>query len=204
MMISPDLSVSKKHVLIAICILLGFCEPALAGGRDSPHDSLPSHDTQGNIEEAAPDLIEDEDQTPATQTLDDEISIEERVQLRRALDTYSRTDPGHSQLEQRRRVMRKQIQVRFFGADKDNDGTLSREEAIAALPQIARHFDEIDFNSDDIITMKELEDAQARVVERRRAAEARVDEARLNENKEAELQLKRRGKQAAIGRKGAL
>jgi Ca2+-binding EF-hand superfamily protein len=182
-MIKLGLSDNNKQVFLAMFILLGFCEPVFAGGRAAPAN---------------------EDQTPATQTLDDEISIEDRVKLRRALDTYSRTDPSHNQLELRRRAMRKQIQERFFGADQDNDGTLSREEAIAALPQISRHFEEIDFNGDNIITMKELEEAQARVIERRHAAEARIDEARLNENKEAELQLKRKGKQAAIARKGSI
>jgi hypothetical protein len=199
-MIKLGLSDNNKQVFLAMFILLGFCEPVFAGGRAVPAN----HEAQSNTEEAAPDLIEDEDQTPATQTLDDEISIEDRVKLRRALDTYSRTDPSHNQLELRRRAMRKQIQERFFGADQDNDGTLSREEAIAALPQISRHFEEIDFNGDNIITMKELEEAQARVIERRHAAEARIDEARLNENKEAELQLKRKGKQAAIARKGSI
>lgn len=199
-MVPQNMSASKKHILIAMCILLGLAEPAFAGARDAPAN----RDTQGNAEEAALPLIEDEDQMPATQTLDDEISAEERIQLRRALDTYSRTDPSHTQLEQRRRVMRKQIQERFFGADKDNDGTLSREEALATLPQIVRHFYEIDTNGDDIITMKELEDAQTRAVERRRALEAKIDEARLNENKEADLQLKRKGKQAAVGRKSPL
>ncbi len=183
-----------------MCLLLGLAEPAFAGARDTP----PNRDTQGNTDGTAPSLVEDESQTSAGQTLDDGISVEQRVQLRRALDTYSRTDPGHTQLEERRRAMRKQLQERFFGADRDNDGTLSREEAIAALPQIVRHFYEIDTNGDDIITMKELEDAQARAIERRRDLEAKIDEARLNENKEADLQIKRKGKQAAIGRKNPL
>lgn len=181
-------------------MLLGLTDPALAGGHDVPA----SRDVQGNAEDVIPSLIEDEGQAQAGQTLDDGISAEERVQLRRALDTYSRTDPSHNQLEQRRRVMRKQLQDRFFGADRDNDGTLSREEAIASMPQIVRHFYEIDTNGDDIITMKELEDAQARAMERRRDLENKINEAGLNENKEADLQLKRKGKQASIGRKNPL
>ena len=44
---------------------------------------------------------------------------------------------------------------RLKAADKNADGMLSRDEA-ASLPRIAAHFDEIDTNKDNQITMEEL------------------------------------------------
>jgi Ca2+-binding EF-hand superfamily protein len=44
---------------------------------------------------------------------------------------------------------------RFKQADTDGNGMLSRQEA-AALPMIAKHFDEIDANKDNQITQDEL------------------------------------------------
>ena len=44
---------------------------------------------------------------------------------------------------------------RLKAADKDGDGKISRAEA-AALPRIAKHFDEIDANKDGFITREEL------------------------------------------------
>ncbi|MCY7389651.1 MAG: EF-hand domain-containing protein [Burkholderiales bacterium] len=43
---------------------------------------------------------------------------------------------------------------RLKAADKDGDGKISRAEA-AALPRIAKHFDEIDTNKDGFITKEE-------------------------------------------------
>ena len=45
---------------------------------------------------------------------------------------------------------------RFKAADKDGDGKISREEANAALPRIARNFDAIDTNKDGFVTKEEL------------------------------------------------
>ena len=44
---------------------------------------------------------------------------------------------------------------RFKVADKDGDGKISREEAVA-LPRLAKHFDEIDTNKDGFITKEEM------------------------------------------------
>ena len=44
---------------------------------------------------------------------------------------------------------------RLKAADTDGDGKISRAEA-AALPRMAKHFDEIDTNKDGLITREEL------------------------------------------------
>jgi Ca2+-binding EF-hand superfamily protein len=44
----------------------------------------------------------------------------------------------------------------FKAADKNSDGKISREEASASLPRIARNFDQIDANKDGQITREEL------------------------------------------------
>jgi Ca2+-binding EF-hand superfamily protein len=202
MMTTYQLFANKKHALIAICVLLGFSEPVLAGSRNTPVN----REAQSNAEEVVPQITDEDAQDLSDQqTLGDVVSYEDRVLLRRDLDTYSRSaDPDHVLLEERRRMMRKQIQERFFAADRDNDGSLSRVEATETLPQIARHFSEVDLNGDDVITINELAEAQAKAVERQRIAESKLEEARLNEIKEAELQVKRKSKQAAASRKRSL
>jgi Ca2+-binding EF-hand superfamily protein len=202
MMTTYQLFANKKHALIAICVLLGFSEPVFAGSHDAPVN----REAQSNAEEVVPQIADEDAQDLSDQqTLGDEVSSEDRALLRRDLDTYSRSaDPDHVLLEERRRMMRKQIQERFFAADRDNDGSLSRVEATETLPQIARHFSEVDLNGDDVITINELAEAQAKADERQRMAETKLEEARLNEIKEAKLQVKRKGKQATANRKRSL
>lgn len=43
----------------------------------------------------------------------------------------------------------------FAAADKDNDGTLDREEA-KAMPRVAKHFDEIDADKDGTVSLDEI------------------------------------------------
>lgn len=43
----------------------------------------------------------------------------------------------------------------FMGADKDNDGTLDREEA-KKLPRVSKHFDAIDTNKDGTVDREEI------------------------------------------------
>ncbi len=193
----------KKHAFIAICVLFGFLGLAFAGSRDTPPAN---REVQNNTEEVAPKAVnEDAQESSDQQTLGDEVSYEDRVLLRRDLDNYSRTaNPDHVLHEERRRMMRKQIQERFFAADHDNDGTLSRVEATETLPQIARHFSEVDINGDDVITINELAEAQAKAADRQRMAESKLEEVRLNEIKEAELQAKRKSRQATANRKRSL
>jgi EF hand len=202
MMTTHRFIANKKHALIAICVLFGFSEPVYAGSHDAPAN----HEAQSNAEEITPQITDEDIQdVPDQQTLGDDVSDEDRVLLRRDLDTYSRSaNPDHVLLEERRRMMHKQIQERFFAADRDNDGSLSREEAAEALPQIARHFNEVDLNGDDVITINELAVAQAKAEERQRMAESKLEEAKLNDIKDADSQTKRKGKQATVSRKRSL
>jgi len=153
------------HVVFVICVLTGFSTLLVAA---------PEEETVA--EEAQPAFAE----TPtAIHDLDQGISLEERMQLRRDLVQYSRAvDPSHIKIEEQRRLMRQRIQERFLASDKDNDGGISREEAAETLPQIFRHFSQVDLNDDGVISVSELEAVQARAIERRRAAEAREATAR--------------------------
>jgi len=181
---------SKRHALLTLCLLLGLSESIMAGGRnDVARDGQPS-------EEVAPQSADADDNS--AQTLDGNITDEERMRLRRDLDEYSRSvDPAHVQIEERRRVMHQRLVERFANSDKDNDGSISREEATETMPQIARHFNQVDLNGDGIITLNELEAAQARAIERRRAETAK------NEVQDPEPP-KRKNKDASTAHKRAL
>jgi Ca2+-binding EF-hand superfamily protein len=139
------------------------------------------------------------------QTLRLNFSPENRVKLRRALDDYARSaDPEHKQIEERRRSMRESIEVRFLAIDKDNDGSIDRQEATESLPQVARHFNNVDTNQDGVITLDELVAAQSRSLEHIRASEALLEAQKL-QDAETEAVNKRKNKQAVNGsRKSAL
>jgi Ca2+-binding EF-hand superfamily protein len=133
-------------------------------------------------------LVADSSANPSTeeanvglqQTLNLNFSPENREKLRRALDEYARSvDQNHAQIEQSRRLMRESVERRFLDADNDGDGSVDRQEATEKLPQIARQFSQVDTNHDEVITIDELEEAQARIMERRRAAEMALQEQKL-------------------------
>lgn len=116
------------------------------------------------------------------QTLNLNFSPENREKLRRALDDYARSvDQNHDQVEESRRAMQESIERRFLDADNDGDGSVDRQEATEKLPQIARHFNQVDTNEDGVITLDELEEAQARIIERRKAAELALQAKKLQD-----------------------
>ena len=179
MAITYNISYFNKPALLALCMLLAVSGSLLAGSlRDnkSVHDTPASHDSQ-NYEETLPTSSEAENpESVTTQSLEGNISPEDRMRLRRDLDEYSRSvDPDHSQIEERRRAMRQRLQERFSQTDKDNDGSISRIEAFEGMPQIARHFTQVDANGDGVITLNELEAAQAKAIEHQRATAAKND-----------------------------
>lgn len=165
----------SKHTLVAMCVLLGLAQPAIADSRE-PLVELGSPDAPSKEEVGSEQL----------KSLSG-VSLEERARLRMDLRRYSRTsDPIHTQIEDRRRLMSKGIQERFFNADRDNDGLLSLQEVVDSLPQVARHYNQVDLDGDNFISINELMGYQAKIMERQRAAELRVQEARDAELKEAE------------------
>lgn len=125
-------------------------------------------------------------------TLEHNFSPEDRARLRKALADYMRsTDPEHSQIELRRKAMQDSLEKRFNDCNKDNDDSLDREEATLCLPQIARHFNYVDVDGDGVITLEELQLAQAKLLERQRAVEASMEAQKIQD---AEAAIKDKGK----------
>lgn len=177
-----------KYLCFATCASLGlltYVQVQAAGNRNN----------LVNSDEIRRVAVDDSDATQ--QTLNLNFSPERRERLRKALDEYARSvDPDHEQIEERRRAMQESIKERFLNADKDSDGSIDRQEATEFLPQIARHFSQVDTNQDELITLDELEAAQARIVERRKAAEAAL-EAQKAAEADAVAAAKRKSNQAA-------
>jgi hypothetical protein len=145
---------------------------------------------------------EDNNNDGLQQTLELNFSPESRDKLRKAQDDRS-IDQDHDRIEERRRAMQESLEARFFDADNDNDGTIDRQEATEKLPQIARHFNQVDTNQDKVISLDELADAQARILERRRAAEAAIEAQKLQAASDAadEAKSKNKPKQSANSNK---
>jgi len=190
-----------------MCVCLGLSQSGIAGPREAlglqenPDDKVMQSGDESNSEQM--------------QSLGG-VSPEERMRLRMDLNHYSRTsDPIHSQIQDRRRTMSKGIQERFFRADRDNDNLLSRQEVVDSLPQVARHYNQVDLDADGFISITELMEYQNKLIERQRAAELRIQQAREAELLEAQAaeeeaqskQTKRpklKSKQAEIEGKPAL
>ncbi len=50
-----------------------------------------------------------------------------------------------------------QVQTRFANANTTRDGKLTREQAQAGMPMVARHFDEIDTHHAGYLTLPQIE-----------------------------------------------
>lgn len=145
-------------------------------------------------------LAEDADNTAIEQTLEHNFSPDDRARLRKALGDYAKsTDPEHTQIEQKRKAMQESVEARFNDCNKDNDDSLDREEATHCLPQVARHFSYVDVDEDGVITLEELELAQAKQIERQKAAEAKMEAQKILE---AEAAIKDKSK-AKINKQAA-
>lgn len=113
-------------------------------------------------------------------TLEYNFSPEDRARLRKALMDYARNnDPEHIQIKRERQKMRESLKERFAQCNNDLDDSLDRQEVTECLPQIARHFNDVDVDEDSVITFEELELAQAKWRERHKAAEAKLEAQRL-------------------------
>jgi len=137
----------------------------------------------------------DNDSSGLEQTLEHNFSPEDRARLRKALADYAKnTDPEHKRIEAKRRAMKESIAERFHKCNQDNDDSLDRTETTQCLPQVARHFNYVDVDENNVITLEELELAHAKSVKRRKEAEARLEgkhiqeaEARIKAKKERKL-----------------
>lgn len=113
-------------------------------------------------------------------TLEYNFSPVDRARLRKALTDYARNnDPEHIQIKRERQKMRESLKERFTQCNNDLDDSLDRQEVTECLPQIARHFNSVDVDEDNVITFEELELAQAKWRERHKAAEAKLEAQRL-------------------------
>lgn len=143
---------------LACCLMFGCIITVEAGTRDNNADDQSNRQVESDSQDVQ-------------QSLHGPISIEESIRLRRDLDEYSKqVDPAHVQIEERRRVMHQRVQSRFAETDRDNDGTISRDEAADMMPQVARHFNQVDLNNDGLISLDELETLQARIISQRPSA----------------------------------
>lgn len=179
--------------LILLSIGLVLVLPAFAGGRSA---LVP--------EDLTKDVPVDTDDTGLEQTLQHNFSPEDQARLRKALSDYAKSnDPEHEQIELRRKAMKESVEARFNGCDKDTDDSIDREEATLCLPQIARRFSSVDIDEDGLITLDELELAQAKQIERQKAIEAKMEAQKILEA-EAAIKSKSKSKinkQAASTRK---
>jgi hypothetical protein len=149
-------------------------------------------------------VIDDSDNSALEQTLEYNFSPEDRARLRKALGDYAKSsDPEHNQIEQKRKAMQESVEKRFDECNKDNDDSLDREEATHCLPQVARHFSYVDVDEDGVITLEELQLAQAKQIERQKAADAKIEAQKIQEAEAAikEKSSAKNNKQAANNRK---
>ena len=70
--------------------------------------------------------------------------------------------------EECRAKMKQRAEEWFKKVDTDGDGSISRQEAEANAPRLAKHFDEVDTDHDGKITPEELRAARKEMHERRR------------------------------------
>jgi Ca2+-binding EF-hand superfamily protein len=183
---------TQSYVVQTSILLLASVLFPIASLADGKNLSL-TEDKQIQDKQLVDKQIADEnEQSISEQTLEYNFSPEDRARLRKALADYSKsTDPEHHQIELRRKAMKESVEERFNGCDKDNDESIDREEATLCLPQIARRFSTVDVDEDGVITLEELELAQAKSIERQKAAEAKIEAQKIQE---AEAEIKNKGK----------
>ena len=169
------------HVGTPILFLLAtmLVTPVFAGGKN-------------NIVAEDKSIVDETDDSAMEQTLEHNFSPDDRARLRKALGDYTKsTDPEHNQIAQKRKAMQESVEHRFDECNKDNDDSLDRDEVTHCLPQVARHFSYVDIDEDEVITLEELQLAQAKQIERQKAAEAKMEAQKILE---AEAAIKEKSK----------
>lgn len=183
---------------------MAFCAPVLAAGKNQflTDETIKQLDNTKQVETAKQPIESDEAGLEAI--IQHNFSPEDRARLRKALTDYAKsTDPEHQQIESKRKAMKDSVEVRFNECNKDNDDSLDHAEAMQCLPQVARHFNFVDVDEDDVITLEELQLAQAKKIERQKVEEAKMEAQHVQEI-EADIKSKSKtkiNKQAANNRK---
>lgn len=179
MLLMKDFFSLQKPLPLLLLVGMSIVLPVYAGGKNA----FVAEEKQ---------VVDDNNEAGLEQTIEYNFSPEDRARLRKALSDYAKnTDPEHVQIEQRRKAMRESVEARFDQCNHDADESLDREETTECLPQIARHFSYVDVDEDGVITLEELELAQAKLDERQKAAEAKLEAQRI---KAAEAEIKSKGK----------
>ena len=68
--------------------------------------------------------------------------------------------------------VRNKVAERFTAADVNHDGKLTREEAQAKMPMVARNFDQIDKTQRGYVTLEDIQAFSREKIAQRRAAKA--------------------------------
>jgi crotonobetainyl-CoA:carnitine CoA-transferase CaiB-like acyl-CoA transferase len=71
--------------------------------------------------------------------------------------TFAQAAAPQAISQQRMERMEQQLQTRFPTANTTHDGKLTRDQAAAGMPIVARHFDEIDKQKAGYITLPQIE-----------------------------------------------
>jgi len=190
--------IKNQMTSLCVCLSFGMFMPLAlnAGEKNMPVD------VQDQLRRGTDNVDIPDASDPTQQTLNLNFSPEERIRLRKALDAFARAvDPSHDQITERRRLMQKSIESRFLAADRDNNNALDRQEATESLPQIARHFAQVDYNQDGFLTIDELFAFQNRLEERKKLIDAitagKSENHKESSAKELSDSLKRKNKQAS-------
>jgi hypothetical protein len=71
--------------------------------------------------------------------------------------TFAQAAPTPGANPQRMERMAQQLQTRFANANTSHDGKLTKDQAAAGMPMVAKHFDEIDTQKAGYITLPQIE-----------------------------------------------
>jgi Ca2+-binding EF-hand superfamily protein len=182
-----------SQTLVLLMSSAAFVFPSIAG-------TIASLESGNSSEPSIADEL-DEVNDGLQKTLEYNFSPVDRALLRKALTDYARNnDPEHIKIKRQRQLMRDSLRERFAQCNKDLDDSLDRQEVTECLPQIARHFNAVDIDENNVITFDELELAQAKWRERHKAAEAKLELQRI---KEAEAEIKSKAAQPKESKQAA-
>ena len=133
-----------RYFLFCFAGFLGLSLPAFAGA----NNQSPKVESETNTS-VATELNKLKDSSS--------LSPEERARIRRALSLYAKSSGKESSLiEEKQREVLKGLESRFIACDEDNDNTLDLAETIKCLPQVARQFNRLDLDENEVISLDEL------------------------------------------------